>query len=515
MSLVNDMLKDLETRWPHAEKVQNSDGIGGVRLMAQTAGNDESDVPNTLTDHSNSKLGVGPWLLVFSGVAIFFLVVGGHHFWSLNNANVTEQHLSPLEKVLVESEPKNTGSAIAESTAMTQLDISAKRNVARLLPATVVREGQTSTNQVIEYRTPPTVDFLLDPEPAEQLQSIDERILGLMAEGDASLRLDRLTTPKEDNAYDRYMAVLALRPGHVKAQTGLDRVRTRYLEIVEIAIIKKYYYKVPELIRKAREIGVSQARIDALVAGLPEKDGKPTKEVLQRIAEYEASRGLDKAKLTSSVNDSEPLELSTSKDSQAPSGAMVTASFSQKDMNIADEARKLIASTQFEAAELLLKTFLDNYPESVYVYREMFNLRIQQNKIVMAEAMIKNADHVPGRVFSYMVAQLLVHRKDYAGALRALDSQSPEMNQDLDYYALKAGVFHKLKQHELAAQTYRELLRLDIENPTYWLGLAVTLDAAQKNGALAAFQKVQQLSEGSESFLPYVRTRIGILASNR
>lgn len=513
MSLVNDMLRDLETRWPQAEKVQTSEGIGGVRLMAQTAGNDESDVPNTLTNHSSSELGLGPWLLVFSGIVIFFLIVGGHYFWSLNNNDLEPKLLSPLEKVLVESEPKYADPTIAEAPAIAQLDIRASQNVARLLPETVVREGQTSTNQVIEYRTPPTVDFLLDPEPPEQLLSIDERILGLMAEGDASLRLDRLTTPKEDNAYDRYMAVLALTPGHVKAQAGLDRVRTRYLEIVEIAIIKKYYYKVPELIRKAREIGVSQARIDALVAGLPEKDGKPTKEVLQRIAEYEASRGL--AKVMSSANDAEALESSASKPAKSPSGTMVTASFSQTDMNIAEEARKLIASAQFEAAELLLTTFLDNYPDSVYVYREMFSLRIQQNKIVMAEAMIKNADHVPGQIFSYMVAQLLVHRKDYAGALRALDSQSPEIAQDLDYYALKAGVFHKLKHHELAAKTYRELLRLDIENPTYWLGLAVTLDAAQKSGALAAFQKVQQLSEGSESFLPYVRTRIGVLASNR
>ncbi len=518
MSLVNDMLKDLETRWPHAEDVQEEDGIGGVRLMSQKAGNDESDIPRTLTSHSRNKLGLGPWVLVFSGVVIFLLIIGGHYLWSRDQSELVQKHLTPLERVLVVQESILSEDADVSAPQIAEHEERTSRNVTRLLPETVVREGQTSANQVIAYRTPPTVDFLLDPEPAASLKPIEERILGLMAEGDASLRLDRLTTPKEDNAYDRYMAVLALRPGHVEAQAGLDRVRTRYLEIVEIAIIKKYYYKVPELIRKAREIGVPQSRIDALVAGLPEKDGKPTKEVLQRIAEYEASRGLNRT--PQSASGDEPAQLDSSRDKaedtiNSSATAMVTASFSQRDITVANEARKLIDDKQFPAAQLLLETFLESFPASIYVYREMFNLRIQQDNISMAEAMIKDADHVPGEIFSYMVAQLLVHRKDYSGALRALNSQSPEILQDLSYYALKAGVFHKLKQHELAADTYRKLLRIDIENPTYWLGLAVTLDASNKKGALAAFQKVQQLAGGSESFLPYVRTRIGVLASNR
>ncbi|MGH1371211.1 MAG: tetratricopeptide repeat protein [Cellvibrionaceae bacterium] len=516
MSLVNDMLKDLENRWPQAENLQGEDGVGGVRLMSQTAGNDESDIPKTLMSHSSSQLGIGPWALVLSGVIIFLLIIGGHYLWSRDQSVSSQQSLAPSVKVLVESEPQSEERADIESSAIMELEGDSGRNLARLLPATVVREDQVSENQVVAYRTPPTVDFLLDPEPAQSLKPIEERILDLMAEGDASLRLDRLTTPKEDNAYDRYMAVLALRPNHVEAQAGLDRVRTRYLEIVEIAIIKKYYYKVPELIRKAREIGVSQARIDSLVAGLPEKDGKPTKEVLQRIAEYEASRGLNRTEANSA-----PSEASPSSDEKintqagTPANTMVTASFSQRDRKVADEASKFIDSKQLQAAQLLLETFLESYPASVYAFREMFNLRIQQDNIAMAEAMIKDADHVPGEIFSYMVAQLLVYRKDYTGALRALNSQSPEMSQDLSYYALKAGVFHKLKQHQMAATTYRSLLRIDASNPTYWLGLAVTLDADGKSGALTAFQKVQQLSQGSESFLPYVRTRIGVLASNR
>ncbi len=519
MSLVNDMLKDLETRWPDADPRNQDDGVGGVRLMSQKAGNDESDIPNTLMNHSSGTLGMGPWVLVFSGMVIFLLVVGGHYLWSQNQSTDSQHAMTPLVKVLVEQESKTATQDQSMVSPSVALEVESKRNLARLLPETVVREGQNSGNQVVAYRTPPTVDFLLDPEPAKSSKSIEERIRDLMVEGDASLRLDRLTTPKEDNAYDRYMAVLALRPNHAQAQAGLDRVRTRYLEIVEIAIIKKYYYKVPELIRKAREIGVSQARIDALVAGLPEKDGKPTKEVLQRIAEYEASRGLNRNRPSTREGESAQINsvpnASFDAGASSASGAMVTASFSQRDMKVADEARKLIATKQLPAAQLLLESFVEGYPASVYAFREMFNLRIQQNNIAMAEAMIKDANHVPGEIFSYMVAQLLVHRKDYSGALRALNSQSPDVSQDLSYYALKAGVFHKLKQHELAATTYRELLRIDIENPTYWLGLAVTLDANNKTGALAAYQKVQQLAEGSESFLPYVRTRIGFLASNR
>ena len=517
MSLVNDMLKDLETRWPHAEQVQSEDGIGGVRLTNQAARNDETTAPEALRYRLNRKQSSGPWLLVGSGIAIFFAIVVGHYFWSLDRVQVEAPILSALEKVLVETDLKNT--ANTDDAGLEDVDqdtakaIGGTKNTP-LLPETVVREDEVSENQVVAFRVPPTLDFLLDPEPVTEGGSLDERIAGLMAEGDAALRLDRLTTPKEDNAYDRYMAVIALKPDHQLAQRGLDQVRTRYLEIVEIAIIKKYYYKVPELIRKARELGVSQVTIDRLIAGLPEKDGKPTKAVLQRIAEYEASRGLNgKTEILNSqalANDSDNTNSSINS-----ATTIITSSLSQRDKTIALEAQNLIHENQLTAAQFLLESFLGSYPNSIYAYREMFNLRLQQGKIQMAEAMINEADHVPGGIFSYMVAQLLIHREDYSGALRALDSQSPTIQDDASYHALKAGVYHKLGQHTQAMKTYRELLRQDVNNPTHWLGLAVALDATEKPGALAAFQKVQQLAVGSESFLPYVRSRIGVLASNR
>lgn len=513
MSLVNDMLKDLETRWPQADQAQSEDGIGGVRLQDRTAGNDEYSIPGTLSSSSSKRLGNGPWLLIACGLAVFAAVVSGHYFWSLHNSSNEQPVLTPLEKVLVDGEPTESSAAVPDVEGGT--GVSDKP----LLPETVVKEGQLAANQVAAYKTPPTVDFLLDPEPVAQMGSIEERIAALMAEGDAALRLDRLTTPKEDNAFDRYSAVLALQPEHSGAQVGLNKVRTRYLEIVEIAIIKKYYYKVPELIRKAREIGVSQSRIDTLIAGLPEKDGKPTKEVLQRIAEYEASRGI--APAGSNVDPTETDEIEASvvasqpvTEIEAPK-AVITSSVAQRDRTVAIEAQQLMAQNQLPAAQFLLEQFVAENPTAVYSFRELFNLRLRQQRLPMAEAMIKDADHIPGEVFSYMVAQLLIQREDFEGALRALQSQSPSIEADAGYHALLAGVYHKLGRHQRAASSYRELLGVDSANPTYWLGLAVALDAMQQQGALAAFQKVQQLAQGGESFLPYVRNRIGSLASNR
>ncbi len=521
MSVVNDMLKDLETRWPDATSAQGDSGIAGVNSRQPLAGNDESDIPRTLSSGKRSGYGRGPWVMVMTGIAVFTLVVVGNYIWSYLNVSNEEPVLSSLEKVLVD----DVEHAVADNVVSVSMSGGeSEREPRALLPTTVVKEGETSANQVVAYRDPPTVDFLLDPEPLAEKGTVDERILVLMAEGDAALRLDRLTTPKEDNAYDRYSAVLALRPDHVEANKGVEKVRRRYLEIVEIAIIKKYYYKVPELIRKARELGVSQAQIDALIAGLPEKDGKPTKEVLQRIAEYEASRGKTSTAIASQSNQasqnaadaidrtapdkSSALELSSNR------GAVVSSK-AQRDSNIAQEAQKLIASNQLEAAQFLLEKFIESYPQSVFAYREMFNLRLRQGKVTMAEAMVKDAEHIPGGVFSYMVAQLLIYREDYAGALRALQSQSPLLDEDPSYHALTAGVLHKLGQHRAAIAVYRELLRREEANATYWLGLAVAMDAEGEKGALAAFQQVQKVASGAESFLPYVRSRIGQLASNR
>ena len=62
------------------------------------------------------------------------------------------------------------------------------------------------------------------PAPADQ----DAKIAGWIQAAGRALAADRLTTPVDDNAYDRYRRVLELEPDHAEARSGLDRIAERY-----------------------------------------------------------------------------------------------------------------------------------------------------------------------------------------------------------------------------------------------------------------------------------------------
>lgn len=76
-------------------------------------------------------------------------------------------------------------------------------------------------------------------EPEEELPSRAERQAALIEnwldEADRALSQDRLLTPANNNAHDRYRAVLLLDPGNTRASSGLQAIVLRYLELARLA----------------------------------------------------------------------------------------------------------------------------------------------------------------------------------------------------------------------------------------------------------------------------------------
>jgi hypothetical protein len=69
------------------------------------------------------------------------------------------------------------------------------------------------------------------PEPTAGRPSANDRIkiIGLLNNAKFALAENRLMSPANDNAYDRYRRVLALDPRNQKAKDGLREVAARYL----------------------------------------------------------------------------------------------------------------------------------------------------------------------------------------------------------------------------------------------------------------------------------------------
>ena len=97
----------------------------------------------------------------------------------------------------------------------------------------------------------------------------------LLMEADEAFGALQLTTPKSDNAFDRYTQVLELEPGNSKARQGIKRIAEKYVDLATIRIDNEDAIKAESYLDKAAEID-------------PDLDG--LKEARQALAELTAPR---------------------------------------------------------------------------------------------------------------------------------------------------------------------------------------------------------------------------------
>jgi serine/threonine protein kinase len=91
------------------------------------------------------------------------------------------------------------------------------------------------------------------------------RIMGLLGNARRLLNNDQLTTPKNNNAYQKYRAVLEFDPNHEEALEGIQKVASRYLQLAGGAVDSRDFDSADEYIAKAAKVsprhpGLTEAR---------------------------------------------------------------------------------------------------------------------------------------------------------------------------------------------------------------------------------------------------------------
>lgn len=107
------------------------------------------------------------------------------------------------------------------------------------------------------------------PEPVEpkprRLSAGDRiKIIGLINNAKLALEENRLMSPANDNAYDRYMRVLELNPNETRAKTGLRSIATRYVTMADRAIDQGDTDQAKTYLERARRADAEYAGIAAL-----------------------------------------------------------------------------------------------------------------------------------------------------------------------------------------------------------------------------------------------------------
>lgn len=167
------------------------------------------------------------------------------------------------------------------------------------------------------------------------------------------------------------------------------------------------------------------------------------------------------------------------------------------------------------AAERSFVAALEINPALIDARLQLIETLQQQDKLSQAqqqmrESLAQNPESLPLRK---TYARSLLADGHHLEAIKVLRSQPlPAVAQDLEYHALLAALLQETRQFGAAAQAYAGLLQIHPEKALWWFGLAVSMDqSGDFDQARNAYRRALALPGLSRDVQKYVQKRLQIL----
>ncbi|CAM2782222.1 tetratricopeptide repeat protein [Moritella viscosa] len=114
--------------------------------------------------------------------------------------------------------------------------------------------------------------------------------------------------------------------------------------------------------------------------------------------------------------------------------------------------------------------------------------------------------------FRLMLARIYLKNKNKQQAYYYLKPHKPEIDGNVDYYAMLAGLAQSLDDLDTALIAYKQLTNYEPNRAKWWLGLGISADKAQQvRLALTAYHTAQNMGQLSASSRNYINARIAQL----
>lgn len=114
--------------------------------------------------------------------------------------------------------------------------------------------------------------------------------------------------------------------------------------------------------------------------------------------------------------------------------------------------------------------------------------------------------------FRLMLARIYLQNNDKQQAYYYLKPLKPDVRDNLDYYAMLAGLAQSLGDLEQAKAAYLQLTKYDANRAKWWLGLGISADKLQQQAlALSAYKQAQSMGQLSPASRRYINDRINQL----
>lgn len=176
------------------------------------------------------------------------------------------------------------------------------------------------------------------------------------------------------------------------------------------------------------------------------------------------------------------------------------------------KALDLVQENRIANATAVLKRLVGQMPTYPNGREALVTLLLQQNQINSAAQIINTGlrlqPHNPA--FTKLAARVLIAQGKPYDALVVMQNAAPSLTTDPNYYALMAALYQQLGEPEQAAKLYTQLVAQYPNNAIWWLGLGTSLESMgkHKKEALQAYQNAASSGNLTPDLRNFVDKRI-------
>jgi tetratricopeptide (TPR) repeat protein len=202
----------------------------------------------------------------------------------------------------------------------------------------------------------------------------------------------------------------------------------------------------------------------------------------------------------------------------APARVNRELSLEDRDRNTSQGALILAQGGEITEAYRRLLTFLEENPSAHQSRETLAKLLLAQEEYAQAGIVIdQGLVQIPNDAsFKKIKARLLMRANDSAQAITLLRAEPPAIAEDTEYHELLASAYQQGANHPQAVTTYRELLRIDRSQGRWWAGLGISLEAQNMAAdALTSFQAALQTTNLDAGLRQYVQSRVPNLGNQQ
>ena len=185
--------------------------------------------------------------------------------------------------------------------------------------------------------------------------------------------------------------------------------------------------------------------------------------------------------------------------------------FEERDQNISQQAASQIQAGQLMSAYQILLSFIGENPEAHKARVTLATLLFAQQEYSQANIVVDQGLAMAPNYAGYkkIKSRILLLNNQPQESVSILEAFPPALEDDTEYFELLASSHQKSGEHLKAIEIYQDLIRFNSQLGRWWAALGISHEAlGNSNDAVSSYQAAMQISNLESPLRQYSQSRI-------